>query len=97
MMWPARREQLSSVLSLALQVLTHGRAPADGEEAPAGRPPLKDSTPAAALRVVHLPTARLEKMSAGRAVLPPEEREACTAAIRGVLSQENCSQVRQLS
>lgn len=84
---------LSSVLQLALQVLTHGRQPGDGEEAPQGRPPFKSSTPATALRVVHLPTARLIKVSAGRAVLPPEEREACTAAIRGVLSQENCSQL----
>ena len=42
---------------------------------------------------MHLPTARLNKVSAGSTVLPPEEREACTAAIRGVLSQDNCSQL----
>jgi hypothetical protein len=66
---------LSTVLQLALQVLSHGRTPTDSEDPPPGRPPLKDATPAMALRLVHLPTTRLETLAAtARRTHEPETR-----------------------
>lgn len=92
---------LSTVLQLALQVLSHGRTPTDSEDAPPGRPPLKDATPAMALRLVHLPTTRLETLVAtARRTHEPEHRldleaqhESNMASIRSVLTPENCTQL----
>ena len=67
---------LTSVLQLSLQVLSHGPTPP--QDSTAERPALKATTPSAALRMVHLPTARLRRLNAG------EEKTAAEAVLRSV-------------